>query len=76
MTLEQVEYLHIVGDEGPLNYQYTRLDFANTFALDGTIRWKGRPPQWTIPSDGSVTPRHELGEIIYRDQLGNIVDPD
>jgi hypothetical protein len=76
MTLEQVEYLHIVGDEGPLDYQYTRLDFANTFALDGTIQWKGRPPQWTIPSDGSVTPRDELGEIIYRDQLGNIVNPD
>ena len=75
LKLEQVEYLRIDEVVEPQRYKYTFVDFANSFATDGTIQWKGRPQKWTI-RDASVTKKEENGELIFRDGNGNVIDPD
>jgi hypothetical protein len=39
LKLEQVEYLRIDEVVEPQRYKYTFVDFANSFATDGTIQW-------------------------------------
>ena len=75
MVLEQVEYLRIDDVIGTQGYRHTSIDFANSFSPDGTIEWKGRPPQWTFANDGSVTAREEDGETIFRNKNGDIIPP-
>ncbi len=40
--LEEVMYARINARSADFEYNITRVDFANTFEEDGTIKWKGR----------------------------------
>lgn len=52
--LEFVEWSYVEAS-GPDFCKLKPIDCASTFGHDGEIEWKGRPPQYTIPSGGSYS---------------------
>lgn len=75
LQLEQVEYIRVDSARDDLKYQVTKLDFANTFGPSGEIEWKGRLPQWQIPSGATVRVGVERGKWVVRNEMGEIVEP-
>ena len=80
LQLEQVEFMRVDSmdvDGKFVTYHNTHLDFADTFKSNGSIEWKGRPPRWdiVIPPGGMVRITSENGRQIYRDEVGNIIEP-
>jgi hypothetical protein len=75
LALEQVEYLRVDSVSGPLQYKYTAIDFANSFAKDGTINWFGRVQRYTFPINAGVTASEIAGETIWRFPDGTPVEP-
>lgn len=55
LRLEFVEWARVEAMENG-RCKLTYLDCASSFAADGQIEWKGRPPEFTIPFGG----RHEV----------------
>jgi hypothetical protein len=80
LQVEQVEYVRVdsMDVEGKyVTFHNTHLDFANSFGLNRSVEWKGRPARWNIviPPGGKVTASKENGRLVYRDEAGNIIEP-
>lgn len=77
LILEKVEYIEITGGDKNSGYEIKRLDFANSFAKDGKIEWKGRLPHWIIRKRGeTLKVAVENGKWIARNPNGEIVEPE
>lgn len=61
IRLKEVYWIEITGIKGT-KYDIQRLDWANSFADNGDIEWKGRLPQWTIEANG--------GQLKFVDENG------
>ncbi len=74
MRFEQAEYIRVDSVNEDFTYTVTALDFANSVSSDGTIEWKGRHGQWTIPAGRIHQVAVEDGQWVVRDEAGQILD--
>ena len=76
LSLRKVEYIR-VDETDASGFKVTILDFADTFAEDGGIQWKGRHPHWVMREKGQVLKLTvENGRWVARNEKGEIVQPE
>lgn len=75
LQLEFAEWMRVDDRPDATTLDFTTLDFANSFRADGSIEWKGRLPQLTVPAGGTLTVSLEDSRYVVRNEAGTIVEP-
>jgi hypothetical protein len=73
---KSVKYF-IITDIKEKEFSVNTIDFTNSFSQTEDINWKGRPEQWVLREKGTkATAIYENGEWVFRNQNGEIIEPE
>ena len=73
LTPTFIEWIRIDEVLEGQTYRITRVDFSDTFFMDGTINWAGRAPKTALHPRESILARVENGMLVFRDDAMNLV---
>lgn len=77
LFIKDVNYILVKEQIEEHKYNFTVLDWTNSFTNNGEIEWKGRPPQWKLKNPGDTLILHSENSFwVARNECGEIVEPE